>query len=69
VSAEEELLLVWLLAATLFSIWEQRQTSQKGQPNLVRANLEAKVNFLRKTSYLNCPKILSENFQFLFDNC
>ena len=43
VSAEEELPLVWLLAATLLSIWEQRQNSQKVQPYLVRANLEAKV--------------------------
>ena len=69
VSAEEELPLVWLLAATLLSIWEQRQTSQKVQPYLVRANLEAKVNLLRKTSYLNCSTILSEKIQFLFDNC
>ena len=32
VSAEEELPLVWLLASTLLSILEQRQTSQKVQP-------------------------------------
>ena len=64
VSAEEELPLVWLLAATLLSIWEQRQTSQKVQPYLVRANLEAKVNLLRKTSYLNCSTILSEKSSF-----
>ena len=69
VSAEEELPLVWLLAATLLSIWEQRKTSQKVHPYLVRANLEAKVNLLRNTSYLNCSTILSEKIQFLFDNC
>jgi hypothetical protein len=57
--------LVWLLAVTLLSIWEQRQTSQKVQPYLLRANLEAKVSLLRKTSS-TCSTILAEK---IIDNC
>ena len=69
VTVEEELPLVWLLAATLLSIWEQRLSSNRVQPYLVRAQLEAKVNILRNTSYLNCATILSEKIQFMFENC
>ena len=69
VTDEEELPLVWLLAASLLSIWEQRQSSNRVQPYLVRTQLEAKVNLLRNTSYLNCATALSEKIQLMFENC
>ena len=55
---DEELPQVWLLAATLLSIWEQRQGTMKVEPYLVRAQLEAKVNLLRQTRLINCATIL-----------
>ena len=67
VEEEEELPLVWLLAATLLSIWEQRQASANVQPYLVRAELEAKVNLIRKTRYDNCATILDQKVQIMFD--
>jgi hypothetical protein len=67
VDEEEELPLVWLLAATLLSIWEQRQKSSKVQPCLVRAQLEAKINLIRKTRFVNCATILDQKLHTMFD--
>ena len=67
VEEEEELPLIWLLSATLLSIWEQRQLHLKVQPYLVRAQLEAKVNLLRETRHENCSTILDLKIQFMFD--
>ena len=67
VPAEEELASTWLLAATLLSIWEQRQASQKVRPYLVRAELEAKVNMLRETRLSNTAIILETKLNLMFD--
>ena len=69
VSAEQELPHVWLLSASLLSIWEQRQSSRRVQPYLVRAELEAKVNLIRKASYQNCATLLNDKIQYMFENC
>ena len=68
VEEEQELPLVWLMAATLLSIWEQRQEKGKVQPYLVRAQLEAKINLIRKTRFVNCATILDQKVQSMFDN-
>ena len=69
VPADDELSTVWLLAATLLSIWEQRQASNKVQPYLVRAQLEAKVNQLRQTSFSNYATLIIEKVQLMFEYC
>jgi hypothetical protein len=69
VPADDELSTVWLLAATLLAIWEQRQASNNVQPYLVRAQLEAKVNLLRQTSFSNCATLIKEKVQLMFEYC
>ena len=69
VPANDELSTVWLPAATLLSIWEQRQASNKVQPYLVSAQLEAKINLLRQTSFSNCATLLIEKVQLMFEYC
>ena len=70
---EEKLPLIWLLSATLLSIWEQRELNLKVKPYLVRAQLEANVNPLRETRHENwiikfnlCLNILNLNNFFLW---
>ena len=67
VEEEGELPLIWLVSATLLTIWEQRQLHLKVQPYLVRAQLEAKVNLLRETRLGNCSIILDQKIQLMFD--
>ena len=50
----------------LLSIWNQRQSSQKVQHYLVRAELEAKVNLLRQTRFVKISSIISEKIQRMF---
>ena len=69
IPADDELSTVWLLAATFLSIWEQRQASNRVRPYLVRAQLEAKINLLRETSYSNYTTKLIEKVQLMFENC
>ena len=57
---------MWLLSASLLSVWNQRQATQKVQPNLTRADLEAKVNLLRQTRYENVASNLDEKIQVMF---
>ena len=64
---DDELPLTWLLAATFQAIWEQRQSSMKVEPYLVRAQLEAKVNLLRTTRYTDCATKLDEMIQVMCD--
>ena len=66
IEPDQELPLIWLLAASLLSVWNQKQATQKVQPNLTRADLEAKVNLLRQTRYENVAQILQEKIQILF---
>ena len=66
VQETEELCCVWLVAATLLSVWEQRQASNKVQPYIVRAQLEAKINLLRKTRLSNTATLLYEKVEFMF---
>ena len=67
VAEEEELPLVWFMAATLLSIWEQRQQSLKVEPYLVRAQLEAKVNLLRKSRYASFASTLDDKIRNMFE--
>ena len=53
IEPDQELPPIWLLSASLLSVWNQRQAANKVQPNLTRADLEAKVNLLRQTRYGN----------------
>ena len=66
---EEEVPSVWLLAATFLSVWEQRQSSNRVQPYLVRAQLEARVNLLRMTRFEDEAAIILEKIQYMFENC
>ena len=66
---EEEVPSVWLLAATFLSVWEQRQSSNRVQPYLVRAQLEARVNMLRMTRFEDEAAMILEKIQYMFENC
>ena len=61
-----ELPLVWITAATLLSIWEQRKVGSKVQPYLTRAQLEAKVNILRDTRLSNITHMLDNLIANMF---
>ena len=66
IQPDQELPVTWLLAATLLSVWNQRQSTQKVQPYLVRAELEAKVNLLRQTRFEKEASTISEQIQRMF---
>ena len=55
---EEELALVWWLAAGWLAIWELRSAGKRVELYLVRAQLEAKVNLLRTTRFARTVPIL-----------
>ena len=61
------LILVWLTAATLVSVWDQKKDSTRVQPHLTRSQLEAKVNLLRETSRLNMSILLKQLIDKMFD--
>ena len=67
VEEDLELPLVWLTAATLNSIWDQRKESSKVQPHLTRSQLEAKVNILRETSLASMGSLLKDQIQLMFE--
>ena len=67
VDEESELPLVWLTAATLLSLWDQKQASSRVQPHLTRSTLEAKVNILRETRLVNLTTILHDLIENMFD--
>ena len=67
VDEELELPLVWLTAATLISIWDQKQDSTRVQPHLTRSQLEAKVNLLRETRLSNLAILLKQLILKMFD--
>ena len=72
IQPDQELPLTWALTASLLSIWNQRQSSQKVQPYLVRAELEAKVNLLKQTRFEKVACIISKKNQKMFrfiDSC
>ena len=62
-----ELPMVWVTAGTLLSIWEQRKISNKVQPHLTRANLEAKINTLRETRMASLASLLDELITSMFE--
>ena len=62
-----ELPLVWITAATLLSIWEQRKVGSKVQPYLTRAQLEAKVNILRDTRLSKITSFLDNMIKNMFE--
>ena len=51
VGQDDELAIVWWLAAGFMAIWEMRSAAKKIEPYLVRAQLEAKINLLRETKF------------------
>ena len=57
---DSELPLVWLTAATLLSIWDQKKASSRVQPYLTRSSL-------RQTRLLNLTTILQELIENMFD--
>ena len=67
VEAEQELPLVWLTAATLLSIWDQRKTCTRVQPHLTRSQLEAKANILRETRLTNTAVMLNDLIINMFE--
>ena len=67
VDEESELPLVWLTAATLLSLWDQKQASSRVQPHLTRSTLEANVNILRETRLVNLTTILHDLIENMFD--
>jgi hypothetical protein len=67
VNEDLELPLVWLTAATLLAIWNQRQLSTRVQPHLTRSLLEAKVNILRETRLANLANTLEDMIIHMFD--
>ena len=72
IQPDQELPLTWALTASLLSIWNQRQSSQKVQLYLVRAELEAKVNLLKQTRFEKVACIISKKNQKMFgfiDSC
>ena len=67
VNEDLELPLVWLTAATLLSIWNQRQPGSRVQPHLTRSLLEAKVNILRETRLASVANTLDEMVIHMFE--
>ena len=67
VDEELELPLVWLTAATLVSIWDQKKDRTRVQPHLTRSQLEAKVNLLRETRLSNMAILLKQLINNMFD--
>ena len=45
-----ELPLVWIISATLMQLWQSRLTKKRCQVIVVRADLEARVNLIRRNS-------------------
>ena len=60
VDEEVELPLVWIMAATLVSIWDQKKTKNRVIPHLTRSELEAKINILRETRLASMVNTLEE---------
>ena len=67
VDEELELPLVWLTAATLVSIWDQKKDSTRVQPHLTRSQLETKVNLLRETRLSNMAFLVKQLIINMFD--
>ena len=67
VDEDLELPLVWLTAATLLSIWDQRKSSTRVQPHLTRSQLEAKVNILRETRLVTMVNLLKDLINTMFE--
>ena len=57
--------LVWLISSTLSLVWEARRENKRPTLHKIRSSLEAKVNILRKTRYVNAVAII-ENFEGLY---
>ena len=67
VEEEIELPLVWISAATLLSVWEQRKISIRVVPHVTRSQLEAKVNILRQTRLANFTGWLEDSINYMFE--
>ena len=58
VEGDDELALVWWLAAGFQALWDLRMAGKRVEPYLVRAQLEAKINLLRETTFTGAvPKL------------
>ena len=58
--------LVWLISSTLSLVWEARRENKRPTLHKIRSSLEAKVNILRKTRFINAVTII-ENFEGLYN--
>ena len=52
--------LVWLISSTLSLVWEARRENKRPTLHKIRSSLEAKVNILRKTRFVNAVAIIEE---------
>ena len=60
VDEDLELPLVWLIATIFNAMWKLRESKNKVEPYLVRAELEAKINLLRNTRFKTIVDRLDE---------
>ena len=66
VEEDQELPVVWLLSIVLRTIWNLRQTSSSVRQYLIRSQLEAEINLLRKTRFKDAVNYLEELAANLF---
>ena len=60
VDEDVELPVVWLTACTLRTIWNLRQSNTKVRKYLVRSQLEAEINLLRETRFIEAVERIEE---------
>ena len=59
IEGEQELPVVWFLAAAWSTIWGYRSAGRRIELYRIRADLEAKVSLLRETRYVEAAEAIS----------
>ena len=67
VEEDMELPLVWLLSTVLRALWDLRQTSTRVRQYLIRSQLEADINLLRETRFVDAVNQIEELAANLFN--
>ena len=65
VEEDKELAIVWWLAAGFSEVWKLRTSGKRVDQYLVRAQLEAKINLLRETSFVGSVQNLNDLLEML----
>ena len=65
VEDDKELAIVWWLAAGFSEVWKLRTSGKRVDQYLVRAQLEAKINLLRETSFVGSVQDLNDLLEML----